>query len=197
MANNMIIVHPTSNEQMLTRGDKAAPGIEVIWNERLHGPLPEMDDYSVVSREDYEEQAEDIDGNPLYVKVPVLDENGDPTFETITDDEGNEYEAPVMEDDLEQPVMLQKHRLVEDAAKAAPQSTIKNDRQWIEVRQERDKLISEVMWEYERNSREKRLGLTPTRDDAWMDSLDVYVQALADIPQSESDPFNITWPVKP
>ena len=64
--------------------------------------------------------------------------------------------------------------------------------QWNIVRQKRDQLVSEVDWRYTRYNRQVRLGLTPTDD---ITQLDAYTQALADIPEKQTDPFNIIWPV--
>lgn len=64
----------------------------------------------------------------------------------------------------------------------------------ISARTYRDNLINSVAWQYERNTREVRLGLTPTDDLAL---LDAYVQALADVPKQVGFPDSITWPVAP
>ena len=69
---------------------------------------------------------------------------------------------------------------------------------WPNVRAERDNKISAVQFEYDRNSREQRLLLTHTRSIEWMISLDVYVQELADIPQTfEGIPEDVVWPTMP
>jgi hypothetical protein len=64
--------------------------------------------------------------------------------------------------------------------------------QWALVRQQRDQQIQSVAWKYERYSRHERLGLAQVDT---LSSLDEYVQALANLPQTQSDPFNIVWPV--
>lgn len=66
-----------------------------------------------------------------------------------------------------------------------------NDVLWSEIRAERDNRIEAVTWRYERYARHARLNLTQLDNIA---DLDNYVQALADIPQTQSDPKNIDWP---
>lgn len=63
---------------------------------------------------------------------------------------------------------------------------------WASIRQERDRKISEIAWRYERYARYERLGL-PQIDN--IQNLDKYIQALADIPQTQEDPYDIVWPV--
>lgn len=66
------------------------------------------------------------------------------------------------------------------------------DAVWAGIRQERDRRINEVAWLYERYARHERLGI-PQIDN--IQSLDTYVQALANIPQEQEDPYDIVWPV--
>lgn len=66
------------------------------------------------------------------------------------------------------------------------------DALWNQIRVERDRRIEEVTWRYERFARYARLGLEQI--DA-IEDLDVYIQALADIPQTQTDPYDIVWPV--
>lgn len=63
---------------------------------------------------------------------------------------------------------------------------------WASVRQERDRRINEMTWRYERYARHERLGLTQIDN---IQSLDNYIQALANIPQTQEDPYDIVWPV--
>lgn len=63
---------------------------------------------------------------------------------------------------------------------------------WNEIRKERDKRIAEMTWRYERWGRHDRMGL-PQIDN--IQKLDAYIQALADIPQTQTDPYDIVWPV--
>ena len=62
--------------------------------------------------------------------------------------------------------------------------------QWNVVREQRDRLMKDFEWRYNRYAREVRLGLTPSDDISAMDN---YMQDLADI-TNQPDPFNITWP---
>jgi len=65
------------------------------------------------------------------------------------------------------------------------------DNKWNEIRSERDRLMADFEWRYIRYARELRLFKTPTD---LIESLDTYMQALADI-TNQQDPFNITWPI--
>jgi hypothetical protein len=64
-------------------------------------------------------------------------------------------------------------------------------RQWKRVRARRDQLMAEMAWRQARHWREIRLKLTPTEDG---EKLDRYMQALADVPQTNTDPFQVQWP---
>lgn len=75
--------------------------------------------------------------------------------------------------------------------KTAEELASEMNAQWQVIRDERDRRIQEVAWRYERFSRYERLGMTQIDD---INSLDQYVQALADIPQTQTDPFNVVWP---
>lgn len=61
---------------------------------------------------------------------------------------------------------------------------------WQTVRQDRDTKMREFEWRYNRYERQTRMGVTPTDT---LETLDAYMQALADITNQE-DPFNIVWP---
>ena len=61
---------------------------------------------------------------------------------------------------------------------------------WVAVRKQRDLLMAEADWRYNRYARQVRLELTPTDD---ITLLDAYMQALADVTAQE-DPYNITRP---
>lgn len=67
------------------------------------------------------------------------------------------------------------------------------NQQWDVIRALRDSMISSFDWRILRHQRELRLGIPPSDS---IESLDRYMQDLADITK-QSDPFNITWPVKP
>ena len=60
------------------------------------------------------------------------------------------------------------------------------------VREERDALIADVTWRYERYARETRLGMATTDD---IGKLDAYIQALCNIPDQAGFPHNVVWPV--
>lgn len=63
---------------------------------------------------------------------------------------------------------------------------------WTSIRAERDARIRAITWRYERYARHERLGLTQVDS---ITALDNYIQALADIPQTQTDPYDIVWPV--
>lgn len=63
--------------------------------------------------------------------------------------------------------------------------------QWSLVRQQRDMLIASVAWRYERYYRHERLGIAQLDN---LNTLDQYIQDLADLPQTQTDPFKIVWP---
>jgi hypothetical protein len=67
------------------------------------------------------------------------------------------------------------------------------ERQWVQVRRNRDQLLQIYDWRYLRNGREQRLGV-PTTDN--IQELDAYAQALADI-TNQPDPYSIVWPAAP
>jgi hypothetical protein len=67
-----------------------------------------------------------------------------------------------------------------------------NIRQWNLIRNQRDQIIASFDWRYVRYNRKIRLVLNPSDD---ITKLDEYTQALADIPEKQTDPFNIIWPV--
>ena len=58
------------------------------------------------------------------------------------------------------------------------------------IRIQRDKLMKEFEWRYTRYARQLRLGLSPTEN---IESMDNYMQALADITNQE-DLENLVWP---
>ena len=67
--------------------------------------------------------------------------------------------------------------------------------QWNTVREERDKVLSDFEWKIMRYHSEVRLGITTTTDT--ITDLDSYMQNLRNIPATQSDPYNITWPKEP
>lgn len=66
------------------------------------------------------------------------------------------------------------------------------DIRWQEIRRKRDELILAFEWRITRHYREIRLGMQATDN---IRDIDVYLQALADIPQAYSDPDQVIWPV--
>jgi len=79
-----------------------------------------------------------------------------------------------------------------------------NAQKWSHIRSERNKKIEETDNIYLRHHRELRNGKAP--DDAQnptalsssqLAELDDYVQDLADIPQTYSNPDDVVWPEKP
>ena len=67
-----------------------------------------------------------------------------------------------------------------------------NSLQWTVVRTQRDQMVSDFDWRILRYNRQTALGLTPQDD---ITALQTYMQALANVPQDNTDPFNIVWPV--
>tara|TARA_B100000424_G_scaffold173406_1_gene133754 strand:+ start:1623 stop:1895 length:273 start_codon:yes stop_codon:yes gene_type:complete len=70
---------------------------------------------------------------------------------------------------------------VEALRATAPSET---ELKWQRVRSERNSLLAECDW---------RANSDLTLSDEWK----TYRQALRDVPSSQSDPDNITWPTKP
>lgn len=64
--------------------------------------------------------------------------------------------------------------------------------EWKEIRKIRDQKIADEEWRYARATREARLGQKITDD---IDKLDRYIQDLANIPNTFSDPRDVVWPV--
>ena len=88
---------------------------------------------------------------------------------------------------LEEGVLIADWIEVEDSTHAA--RTVTRART---ERSNRDARIKDFEWRYTRYERNARLGL-PQQDD--LKKLDVYVQALADVPSQEGFPWQISWPV--
>jgi len=66
--------------------------------------------------------------------------------------------------------------------------------EWEAVRTERNKRIEAVRWRIDRERDRVALNLS---DDTLLMALLNYVQALRDIPQTQTDPLNIVWPDEP
>jgi hypothetical protein len=65
---------------------------------------------------------------------------------------------------------------------------------WAKVRAERDKRIEAFRWKIDRERDLLSLNLSI---GGYLTVLLTYVQALRDIPQTQTDPFNIVWPDEP
>ena len=63
---------------------------------------------------------------------------------------------------------------------------------WVQVRNQRNFLLSEADQRVLRYQSEERAGITTHTDS--ISDLDTYMQELRDIPQTNSDPDNIVWP---
>ena len=79
------------------------------------------------------------------------------------------------------PLTTEEIAEVEALRAAAPTET---EIKWQRVRSERNSLLAECDW---------RANSDLTMSDEWK----TYRQALRDVPSSQSDPDNITWPTKP
>jgi len=82
------------------------------------------------------------------------------------------------------PLTAEEISVIEAEKAAAPSET---DIKWIQVRNERNQLLSKTDWVAARAS---ETGVAVS--DEWK----TYRQALRDVP-TQSDPDNITWPTKP
>ena len=82
------------------------------------------------------------------------------------------------------PLTADEIKDLETRKAAAPSET---DIKWLQVRNERNSLLSETDWVVTKAS---ETGVAVSDD--WK----TYRQALRDVP-SQSDPDNITWPTKP
>ena len=66
------------------------------------------------------------------------------------------------------------------------------DSKWIQVRSQRNYLLSEADQRVLRYQSEERAGITTHTDS--ISDLDTYMQELRDIPQTNTNPDNIVWP---
>jgi hypothetical protein len=72
--------------------------------------------------------------------------------------------------------------------------TLSYDFQWNIVRAIRDEKINDFQWKI--NRQRDRITLNTATADSLLPLLN-YVQSLRDIPETQEDPFNITWPDEP
>lgn len=68
------------------------------------------------------------------------------------------------------------------------------DIEWNSLEQERADRIQAVRWRIDRYNDQVAMDLTPTEE---IEPLLFYVQAIRDLPTTQSDPFNIVWPQVP
>ena len=193
----IILKHPITNEIQIVEvriGGGVAEGIEVIWDERLHGDIPgnfAEANIGKFKREDYQEQRIDIvseydeNGNlissqevPAYFKVKQLDENGDP----VLDQNGDFI---LVNGD---PIMLDKHRMIEDLDQEAADIVAKNEVKWAAIRAKRNIILSDCDW--------TQLSDSPLLEQA-KSNWATYRQSLRDIPANFQDPSSVIWPVEP
>ena len=69
-----------------------------------------------------------------------------------------------------------------------------NEKQWDIIRNTRDSLIVDFRWRIDRQK--DLIDLGKSSSDSLIPLLQ-YVQILRDIPQTQMDPFSITWPELP
>jgi|TARA_B100000073_G_C23639847_1_gene536170 hypothetical protein len=70
-----------------------------------------------------------------------------------------------------------------------------NMSKWDVIRTQRDSLLNDCDQRVLRYQSEERAGITTHADS--ISDLDTYMQALRDIPQTNSDPDSISWPTAP
>ena len=66
-------------------------------------------------------------------------------------------------------------------------------KKWKEVRDHRDLLLKEADQKVFRYQSEERIGIATHTDS--ISELDTYMQALRDVPQTNSNPDTISWPI--
>lgn len=62
---------------------------------------------------------------------------------------------------------------------------------WIAIKEQRDNMINAFSARIEKYNSEIRRGVTPTVDIA---KIDEYIEKLRQVPQTQDNPYNITWP---
>ena len=68
---------------------------------------------------------------------------------------------------------------------------------WDEVRAERDRRIAAIEWRVNRYRNQVDNDETSEDDAIKYQEILAYVQALRDVPENNTDPGNISWPVVP
>ncbi|MCW4628294.1 MULTISPECIES: phage tail assembly chaperone [Marinomonas] len=81
--------------------------------------------------------------------------------------------------------------MTDDEIYAHLNPTISDEQLAAKARAQRDALLEQFTWRYERHAREARLGIETTDS---LSALDAYAQALADVPQQAGFPTTIEWP---
>lgn len=109
-------------------------------------------------------------------KQQVIDKRGSTYFNI----QGDEFTITELGADIPEGALLEKP-VIEPTEEELAAS----------IRSERDSLLSAISWRYERYERETRLN-TATTDN--IETLDIYAQALADIPEQKGFPTTISWP---
>jgi hypothetical protein len=84
---------------------------------------------------------------------------------------------------------LEQERILEQLA-LKKENEERLEREWNVVRTQRDQLMAEGDWKYQRYQRETRLGIETTDNLTYIDE---YMQALANITTQEN-PYMIVWP---
>ena len=65
--------------------------------------------------------------------------------------------------------------------------------QWSAIRLERDNRIEKEQWKIQKHLSEVRRGVENLSLDIGV--IDTYIEQLREIPQTQTDPWNISWPV--
>ncbi len=76
-------------------------------------------------------------------------------------------------------------------ALSSSELAILKQQEWLKVRRERDTRLTDLSWEIEKYLSEVRRKVTPTIN---ISDIDTLVEELRQLPQKQTDPFNISWP---
>ena len=185
----IILKHPITNEIQIVEvriGGGVAEGIEVIWDEKLHGDIPE----------NFVEA--NICGYSLgEVSSPLLDELGNPMFETYID-AGGIIQRKKDANGQDIPLVKISYALNFDADKFATyEAAVKNPTLWIDIKAKRDALLNGTIWMAERHVTQVGGNLPTNLTNEKYIEWCTYWQALRDIPESCQNPGDVVWPVKP
>lgn len=86
------------------------------------------------------------------------------------------------------------HDLDQSLPVSVTEDQVNNFKKWKVVRVDRDQKIANMEWKVSRHQQEIALSYETTLSDTEYSELLTYIQALRDIPQTQTDPFNIVWP---